>query len=133
MSVTQLAGIDEKAAEALRAAGIRTVAKLLEAAKSPQGRKRLAEKTGLNERQLLRWANMADRMRLKGVGDDYAELLEAAGVNTVRELKYRNPATLAKAIAEANQKRKLVRALPSGKAIAGWIEHARTLPLKITY
>lgn len=72
-------------------------------------------------------------MRLKGAGDNCSELLEAAGVNTVSELKYWNPATRAKAIAQANQKRKLARALPSNKAIAEWIEHARSLRLNITY
>ena len=75
----------------------------------------------------------ADRMRVKGVGEDYAELLEAAGVDTVKELKYRNPANLAKAMAEANAKRKLVRLMPSEKAVVRWIEHAKKLPLKISY
>jgi hypothetical protein len=117
----------------LKPAGIRTTGKFLEAAKSPQGRKQLAAKLGVDEKRILRWANMADRMRIKGIGEDYAELLEAAGVDTVRELKYRNPANLAKAIADANAKRKLVRLLPSEKAVGRWIEHARKLPLKITY
>jgi hypothetical protein len=76
---------------------------------------------------------MADRMRIKGVGEDYATLLQAAGVDTVKELKYRNPARLAKAIAEANAKRKLVGVLPSDRAVVRWIEHAKRLPLKITY
>ena len=72
-------------------------------------------------------------MRIKGVGEEYAELLQAAGVDTVKELKYRNPAKLAKAMAEANTKRKLVRVLPSDEAVVRWIEHAKKLPLKITY
>lgn len=117
----------------LKPAGIRTTAKLLEAAKDPKGRKQLAAKINVDEKCILRWANMADRMRIKGVGEDYAELLEAAGVDTVRELKYRNPANLAKAIADVNAKRKLVRLLPSEKAVGRWIEHAKKLPLKITY
>src|SRR5215469_4539198 len=117
----------------LKPAGIRTTGKLLEAAKDPKGRKQLAAKINVDEKCVLRWANMADRMRIKGVGEDYAELLEAAGVDTVRELKYRNPANLAKAIADVNAKRKLVRLLPSEKAVGRWIEHARKLPLKITY
>jgi len=117
----------------LRPAGIRTTGKLLEAAKDPKGRKRLAAKINIDEKCILRWANMADRMRIKGVGEDYAELLEAAGVDTVRELTYRNPANLAKAIAAANAKRKLVRLLPSEKAVGRWIEHAKKLPLKISY
>jgi hypothetical protein len=117
----------------LKPAGIRTTGKLLEAAKDPKGRKQLAAKINVDEKRVLRWANMADRMRIKGVGEDYAELLEAAGVDTVRELKYRNPANLAKAIADVNAKRKLVRLLPSEKAVGRWIEHAKKLPLKITY
>jgi len=117
----------------LKPAGIRTTGKLLEAAKDPKGRKQLAAKINVDEKCVLRWANMADRMRIKGVGEDYAELLEAAGVDTVRELKYRNPANLAKAIADVNAKRKLVRLLPSEKAVGRWIEHAKKLPLKITY
>jgi len=72
-------------------------------------------------------------MRIKGVGEDYAELLEAAGVDTVKELKYRNPHNLAKAMADANVKRKLVRLLPSEVVVVRWIEDARKLPLKITY
>jgi hypothetical protein len=72
-------------------------------------------------------------MRIKGIGEEYAELLGAAGVDTVKELTYRNPCNLAKAMALANKKRKLVRLLPSDKAILRWIEHAKKLPLKITY
>jgi hypothetical protein len=77
---------------------------------------------------------MADRMRIKGVGEDYAVLLEAAGVDTVRELRYRNPRNLAKAMADANTKRKLgVQLLPSETTIQRWIDHAKRLQLKITY
>ena len=117
----------------LRKAGIRTTGKLLELAKNAKGRKALAARTGLSESRILAWANMADRMRVKGLGKEYAELLKAAGVDTVKELKYRNPGKLAKAMAAANAKRKLVRLVPSEKAIGRWIEDARKLPLKITY
>ena len=72
-------------------------------------------------------------MRIKGVGADYAGLLQAAGVDTVKELKYRNPAKLARAMAEANAKRKLARVLPSDRAIERWIDQAKRLQLKITY
>jgi predicted flap endonuclease-1-like 5' DNA nuclease len=120
-------------AATLRSVGIRTTGKLLEKAKDPKGRKLLAERTGIDEKCLLRWANMADRMRIKGVGEEYAELLEAAGVDTVKELKYRNPRNLAKAMADANTKRKLVQLLPSEKVIMRWIEHAKRLQLKISY
>lgn len=131
--ITAIEGIDRSVADALRSVGIRTTTKLLEAAKDPKGRKQLAEKTDLDEKDLLRWANTADRMRIKGLGKEYAQLLRVAGVDTVKELTYRNPAKLAKAMAAANAKRKLVRLLPSDKAVERWIETAKKLPLKITY
>jgi predicted flap endonuclease-1-like 5' DNA nuclease len=131
--IADIEGIEPDMVALLKSKGIRTTAKLLEAAKDPKGRKALSEKTGIDEKRLLRWANMADRMRIKGVGQDYASLLQAAGVDTVKELKYRNPERLAKAMAEANKKRKLVGVLPSDRAIVRWIEHAKRLPLKITY
>ncbi len=131
--ITDIEGIEPDVAGRLKSVGIRTTTKLLEAAKNPKGRKALAGKTGFDEKRILCWANMADKMRIKGVGEEYAELLQAAGVDTVKELKYRNPGNLAKAMAAANAKRKLVRLLPSEKAVLRWIEHAKKLPLKITY
>src|SRR5205823_8658306 len=128
-----LDGLDEDMAAELRAIGIRTTEKLLNAAKDPKGRKKLSLKTGFDEKQILRWANMADRMRIKGMGKAHAELLRAAGVDTVKELKYRNPARLARAMKEANGRRKLVRLMPSEKAVVRWIEQAKKLPPKITY
>jgi predicted RecB family nuclease len=124
-------GADE--AETLKSAGIRTTEKLLEAAKSPKGRKLLAAKTKLDEKQLLSWANIADKLRIRGMGRGYAGLLCEVGVETVKELRYRNPARLAKSMAEANKRRKLVRFLPSEKLVQRWVEHARRLPQKITY
>jgi hypothetical protein len=132
-SIDDLKIIGPGVAASFKSAGIRTTAKLLKAARDPRGRKRLAEKTGLDEKCILRSANMADRMRIKGVGEDYAVLLEAAGVDTVRELKYRNPRNLAKAMSDANTKRKLVQLLPSQKAIERWIEYAKRLELMISY
>ena len=125
--------IDADDAKALKSVGIRTAEKLLEAAKSPKGRKLLTAETGLDGKRLLRWANIADKLRIKGMGKGYAGLLCEVGVETVKELKYRNPAKLAKSIAEANKKRKLVRVLPSEKLVTRWVEHARKLPQKITY
>jgi predicted RecB family nuclease len=125
--------IQPEMVDRLRSVGIRTSDKLLDAAKSLRGRKTLAEKTGIDEKSLLRLANQIDRMRVKGVGRDYAKLLQVAGVDTVRELKYRNPKRLAEAMAEANAKRKLVRVLPSEGTVKRWIEYAKKLPLKISY
>jgi predicted flap endonuclease-1-like 5' DNA nuclease len=131
--IADLEGIAPGVAVTLKAVGIRTTHRLLEIAKSARGRKVLADKTGFDEKQILRLANMADRMRIKGVGEDYAELLAAAGVDTVRELKYRNPSNLARAMAKANAQRNLVELLPSEKAVGRWIAYAKTLPLKISY
>jgi hypothetical protein len=125
--------IQPEMVDKLRSVGIRTSDKLLDAAQSLRGRKTLAEKTGIDEKSLLRLANQIDRMRVKGVGRDYAKLLQIAGVDTVRELKYRNPKRLAEAMAEANAKRKLVRVLPSEGTVKRWIEYAKKLPLKISY
>jgi len=131
--ITDIEGIGPAYAERLKSLRIRTTSRLLEEAKSPRGRKALAEKTGVEPSRILKWANMADMMRIKGVGEEYSELLEAAGVDTVRELKYRNPKKLAEKMATANTKRKLVRLLPSEKAISKWIAEAKSLPMKITY
>ena len=132
-AIADLTVIEPEAAASLKQAGIRTTAKLLENAKDAKGRRKLAEKTGLPEKNILCWANLSDKMRIKGVGEDYANLLQAAGVDTVKELKYRNPGRLAKAMAEANVRRKLVRVLPSDRAVLRWIDQAKKLPLKISY
>ena len=131
--ITHIEGIEADVASRLKSVGIRSTATLLAAAHNSKGRRSLAGQTGFDEQKILCWANMADKMRIKGVGKEHAELLHAAGVDTVKDLKYRNPCNLAKAMAAANAKRKLVRILPSEKAVQRWIEHAKKLPLKITY
>ena len=131
--ITVIEDIGAAEAEALKSVGIRTTEKLLEAAKSPKGRRLLAATTALSERRLLHWANIADKLRIRGMGKEYAGLLCEVGVETVKELQYRNPARLAKSMAEANKRRKLVRFLPSEKLVRRWVEHAKRLPRKITY
>jgi predicted RecB family nuclease len=131
--LSMIEDLDEEQATALRALGIRTTEKLLEAAKSPKGRKLLASQINIDEKTLLRWANIADKLRIKGMGKEYAELLREVGVDTVKELKYRNPRKLAQSMAETNRRRKLVRFLPSVSLVTRWIEHARKLTQKITY
>lgn len=131
--LSKIDGLGVHAQAKLKAQGIRTTAALLDHASTPKGRKALAIKTGLSEQQLLAWANIADCMRIKGMGKAKAELLRAAGVSTVREFVQRNPGRLAQAMAEANSKRKLVRVLPSEKSVGQLIQRARKLPLKITY
>ena len=131
--ITDIDGIDGEAAAILKSVGIRSTGRLLEAARTLRGRKMLAIKTGFDEKKLLCWANVADRMRVKGIRKEYAGLLQAAGVDTVKELKYRNPGNLANAMAEANKKRKLVAFLPSEKVVSTWIQNAKKLQLKISY
>jgi predicted flap endonuclease-1-like 5' DNA nuclease len=131
--ISKIDGLGPTAQSKLKAVGIRTTEGLLDQASTPKGRKALAAKTGLSEQQLLAWANIADCMRIKGMGKAKAELLRAAGVVTVREFVQRNPERLAQAMKDANDKRKLVRILPSDKSVAQLIQRARKLPLKITY
>jgi Domain of unknown function (DUF4332) len=129
--LTAIAGIGPAMTARLKALGIRTTEKLLEASATVKDRRILAQKLDVDEQMVLRWANLTDRMRIKGVREPYAELLKDAGVDTVRELKYRNPGRLAQARASANAKHKRVRLLPSEKRVGGWIEAARKLEQKI--
>jgi hypothetical protein len=131
--ISQIDGLDAEELKTLKLLGIRTTDRLLEAAKNPKGRTLLAAKTGYDTTRILAWANAADRMRIKGMGKGYSCLLKAVGVDTIKELKYRNPGNLAKAMSEANKKRKLVRFLPSEKLVIRWVEEAKALPPKITY
>ena len=128
-----IVGIPPAMVAKLRTQRIRTTEKLLEASKTAKQRKNLAEKLGVDEQTVLLWANLADRMRVKGVREPYAALLKDAGVDTVKELKYRNPGRLAEAMAEANAKRKRVNLLPTAKRVEHWIADARKLQPKITY
>ena len=132
-SIKQIDGLAEEEIKALKALGLGTTDRLLEAARTPRGRRVLAEKTRIDPKRLLDGANACDHMRIKGMGKGYVGLLRRVGVSTVRELKYRNPANLAKAMAEANKEQKLVRFLPSEKLVVRWVEHAKKLQLKIVY
>ncbi len=131
--ISHIDGLGPQAQAKLKAQGIRTTAGLLENSNTVKARKALSAKTGLSEQDLLAWANIADCMRIKGMGKAKAELLRAAGVTTVRELLHRNPERLAQAMREANDKRKLVGVQPSGASVKRLIENARKLPLKISY
>ena len=115
------------------AAGIGTTDDLLEQCCSPAGRKAIAEKSGVNEKMLLEWTNMADLMRVSGVGRQYAELLEAAGVDTIKELRNRNAENLAVKMKEVNDEKNLTRKLPSADQVAGWVTQAKELGRKIEY
>jgi hypothetical protein len=131
--ITDIQGIGTDVAAILRSDGIRTTVGLLRVTKTPKQRLKIAVKTGAPEKSVLDWVTAADRMRVKGVGWEYSELLRAAGVRTVNELRFRNPQKLAQAMQEANTKRKLVRVLPSVNRVTRWIETAKKLPSVISY
>jgi predicted flap endonuclease-1-like 5' DNA nuclease len=126
-------GIGPVFAEKLRGKGVRTVEALLAAGATPQGRQRLEERTGIGHKLILEWVNLADLMRIKGIGEEYSDLLEEAGVDTVKELRHRVPENLHRAIVEVNEAKKLVRRLPTVKMVADWVEQARRLPPRVTY
>ncbi|WP_425088059.1 DUF4332 domain-containing protein [Stappia sp.] len=132
-SIDEIEGIGPVYAKKLQAVGIRTTEAYLERAKDPKGRKALAEETGIEASRILKWANMADLMRISGVGEEYSELLEAAGVDTVKELKHRNAANLAAKMKEVNEDKKLVRQVPGETSVEKWVEQAKALPAMMTY
>lgn len=126
--IEDVEGIGPGVGEKLRAAGIKNTDSLLDSCCTPKQRKELAQKTDLPEGQILKLANMVDLYRIKGVGAEFAELLEAAGVDTVPELARRNAANLTRAMADVNERKKLTRRTPSESETAKWIEEAKTLP-----
>lgn len=132
-SIAEMRAIGPFYASKLRAVSIRSSTKLLERARTPRGRKQLAEQSGIPPDNILKWANMADLMRISGVAADYAELLAAAGVDTVKEFKRRNAANLVARMREINERKKLVELLPSEKRVVRWIEDAKLLDPMITY
>ena len=133
MKLADIEGIGPFYAEKLAAAGISTVEKLLQAGGTPKGRKEIASKSGITDHLILEWVNRADLYRIKGVGSEYSDLLESAGVDTVVELATRKAENLAKKMAEVNTQKNLVRQLPSENQVAAWIEQAKTLPRNISY
>ena len=117
----------------LQEVGVTTVEALLERGATPQGRKELAELTGAGAERILDWVNRADLYRIRGVSEEYSDLLEAAGVDTVVELGQRNPENLHAKIQEVNAQKKLVRRLPTLAQVSGWVEQAKDLPRKVSY
>lgn len=131
--IDQIEGIGPASAEKLGTAGIKSTDDLLKMCCDAKGRKSTAEKTGLREKQLLKWANMADLMRISGVGEEYSELLEAAGVDTVKELRTRRADNLAAKMAEINTQKKLTRTVPSEKQVAKWVDQAKSMDAVISH
>ncbi len=132
-SIIDIEGIGPVYAKKLKAAGVATTDTLLEVAATPKGRKDLAAKTGIDETMILEWVNRADLYRIKGVGSEYSDLLEASGVDTVVELSKRVPANLFAKMVEVNTAKKLVRKMPIEPQVKDWIEQAKKLPRKLTY
>ncbi len=126
--VEHIEGIGRGYGAKLREAGISTTADLLRAAGSRQRRRELARRTGIEEGRLAKWVAMADFMRIKGVGSQYAELLEAIGLRTVRQLRGERVETLESRMMEVNGEGRVTRSLPARKTIARWIAQAKSLP-----
>lgn len=131
--IVDVEGIGKKYAEKLVKAGVATTEALLKAGATPKGRKELAEKTGIGDALLLEWVNHVDLYRIKGVGSEYSDLLEEAGVDTIPELAQRKASNLYQKIVAVNLEKKLVRKLPVESQVADWIEQAKKLPRFITY
>lgn len=131
--IESIEGIGPKLGAAFRDAGIRTVDSLLEAGGSRKDRASLSIKTGISETRILKCVNMADLFRINGVASQYAELLECAGVDTVKELKNRNAENLAAAMAKVNEVKNLVRRPPSRRVVSDWVVQAKKLPPKVSY
>ena len=132
-SIVDVEGIGKIYKEKLAKVKILTTDALLEAGATPKGRKALAEQTGIGDALILEWVNLADLYRIKGIGSEYSDLLEEVGVDTVVELSKRVPKNLYDKMVEVNEKKKLVRKLPSESQIADWVGQAKKLPRKVSY
>lgn len=131
--IVEIEGIGPTYTEKLESIGIMTTTDLLEVCGTRKGREETSEKTGISETLLLEWANLSDLFRIKGVGEEFSDLLEEAGVDTVPELAQRNPENLHQKLIEVNEEEELVRRVPSLKQITDWIEQAKDLPRKVEY
>lgn len=131
--IKEIEGIGAVYAEKLANIGINTVHALLDKGCVKSGRREIAEKTGISETLILEWVNMADLFRIEGVGEEYSDLLEEAGVDTVVELSKRDPENLYAKMKEVNEQKKLVKQLPTLDTIKKWVENAKTLPRKVEH
>ena len=132
-NILEIEGIGPVYAEKLKAIGISTTNKLLKMGSTPKGREELTEKSGISKDLLLEWINLCDLFRIKGVAEEYSDLLEEAGVDTVPELAQRNANNLHAKLVEVNEMKKLVRQLPSQRQVADWVMQAKELPRIIHY
>lgn len=131
--IEEIEGIGPAFKDKLATAHVANTDDLLKLCGNPKGRKNVAAKTGLSEAHLLKWVNLADLMRISGIGPQFSELLEAAGVDTVKELRNRNAENLTSKMAEMNKMKKLTRGVASEKTVAGWIGQAKKLNTVISH
>ena len=133
MKVEKIEGIGPKYSKILRKYGIATTEKLLKKGATKKGRKDIAKGTMITETLILEWVNLSDLMRIKGIGEEYSDLLEEAGVDTVKELRNRVPENLYKKILEINNKKKLVRRPPALSFVKSWVKQAKALKPVLSY
>lgn len=131
--LTDIEGVGEVYAGKLKEAGVTNTEALLKMGSTPKGRLEIAEKSGISEKLILEWVNHVDLFRIKGVFEEYADLLEEAGVDTVPELAQRKPENLLEKMSAVNAEKKLVRRLPVLSQVTDWVEQAKQLPRVITY
>lgn len=131
--ILRIEGIGSKYARRLTDFGIRSTDRLLQVAAHKRGREDLADQCDIPEKLILEWVNLADLMRVKGIGEEYSDLLEEAGVDSVKELRNRRPDSLYEKIRQANSKRKLVRRIPSKRDVESWVKQAKTMKPVITH
>jgi len=131
--IEEIEGIGPAYGEKLREADIQTTEDLLRRCGDKKVREGVATESGLSEKLILEWVNLADLMRIKGVGEEYADLLEEAGVDTVKELATRNAENLAEKMEEVNATKKLVERTPSAEVVQGWVDQAGTLDPAVTH
>jgi len=132
-SIETIGGIGPKYAEILKGAGITNTAQLLSEGSQPRGRRQLAVRLNIAEKLILKWVTASDLFRIRGVAGQYAELLEAAGVDTVKDLCDCKAASLAETIRELNEQKRLVRQVPNAKRVEQWIEQAKLLEPAVFY
>lgn len=132
-TIDTIEGLSHREATKLRKARVRTTEALLKTGATRRGRRELAAASDLPERSILGWVNRADLMRVQGVGEEYSDLLEAAGVDTIKELRRRNPRNLLGTMIEVNKKKRLVRRLPTEAMVERWVDHAKSLDPIVKY
>jgi len=133
LKITEIERISTAYAKKLESAGVKNSDHLLDTGKTPKGRKDLAEKTGISSKLILEWVNLCDLIRIKGVGEEYSDLLEEAGVDTVVELSNRNAENLQKKMQEINEEKNRVRKTPTIDQVTDWVKEAKNLPRVIEY